>query len=149
MTTLLVDTSVLVKWFHSEGESELGEARSIRNATQIGEIESRVIDLALYEMGNVLLRALRWSASDVANQLADLVVICGPPLALAAEWLSQAAELAERHQLTFYDAAWAAAAKALDVSLVSVDAQLLASGLAESPSEVVQRLRLSRRYRMT
>jgi predicted nucleic acid-binding protein len=143
VTTLLVDTSVLVKWFHREGEPELAEARSIRNATRAGEIQARVIDLALYEMGNVLLRALRWSGSDVADQLEDLVIICGPPLAMAAEWLRRAAELGESHQLTFYDAAWAAAAEALDVALVSVDAQLLTAGLAESPAAVVQRLRLS------
>ncbi|HEY1831883.1 MAG TPA: type II toxin-antitoxin system VapC family toxin [Acidimicrobiales bacterium] len=142
MTTLLVDTSVLVKWFQSEGESELAEARAIRDATQVGEVQARVIDLALYEMGNVLLRALGWSASDVAHQLEDLVIICGPPLAMAVEWLHLAAELGERHGLTFYDAAWAAAAEALGISLISVDAQLLAAGLAESPAAVVQRLRL-------
>jgi predicted nucleic acid-binding protein len=144
VTTLLIDTSVLIKWFHSEGETELTEARSIRDATLVGEVQARVIDLALYEMGNVLLRPLRWSGSDVADQLDDLIVICGPPLALSAEWLRQAAELGERHRLTFYDAAWAAAAEALGVTLVSVDAQLLAAGLAESPAAVVQRLRLPR-----
>jgi predicted nucleic acid-binding protein len=144
VTTLLVDTSVLVKWFHSEGESELAVAPSILGATQVGEVQARVIDLALYEMGNVLLGALGWSGSDVADQLEDLVIICGPPLAMAAEWLRQAAELGQRHRLTFYDAAWAVAAEALGISLVSVDAQLLGAGLAESPAAVVQRLRLSR-----
>jgi predicted nucleic acid-binding protein len=142
VTTVLVDTSVLVKWFHSEGESELAEARSIRDATQVGQVQARVIDLALYEMGNVLLRAFGWSGSDVADQLKDLVIICGPPLAMAAEWLRQAAELGERHRLSFYDAAWAAAAEALGISLVSADNRLLAAGLAESPASVVQRLRL-------
>jgi predicted nucleic acid-binding protein len=101
-----------------------------------------VIDLALYEMGNVLLRALGWSGSDVADQLEDLVIICGPPLAMATDWLRQAAELAERHRLTFYDAAWAAAAEALGISLISVDAQLLDAGLAETPTAATQRLRL-------
>jgi len=143
VTTLLVDTSVLVKWFHSEGESELAEARSIREATQVGEIQALVIDLALYEMGNLLLRGLGWTSSDVADQLEDLVIICGPPLAMAAEWLRLAAELGERHRLTFYDAAWAAAANALGISLVSADAQLLAAELAESPAAVAHRLRLS------
>jgi predicted nucleic acid-binding protein len=142
VTTLLVDTSVLLKWFHSEGESELAEARAIRDATLVGEVQARVIDLALYEMGNVLVRTLRWSGSVVADQLDDLVLICGPPLAMGAEWFRQAAELAERHRLTFYGAAWAAAAEALGITLVSVDAQLLAAGLAESPVAVVQRLRL-------
>ncbi|MDA8317350.1 MAG: type II toxin-antitoxin system VapC family toxin [Actinomycetota bacterium] len=142
MTTLLVDTSVLVKWFHSEGESELIEARAIRDATRRGEIEARVIDLAIYEMGNVLLRSLHWSASDVADQLDDLIVICGAPLAIAAAWLRQAADIGATHGLTFYDACWAAAAQALGISLVSVDAQLLAAGLAESPAALVERVRL-------
>ena len=144
MTTLLVDTSVLVKWFHSEGESELIEARSTRDATRRGEIEARVIDLAIYEMGNVLLRSLRWSASDVADQLDDLIVICGAPLAIASAWLRQAADIAATHGLTFYDACWAAAAQALGISLVSVDAQLLSTGLAELPAALVERVRLHR-----
>ncbi len=29
MTHVLVDTSVLIKWFHEEGEPELVEARAI------------------------------------------------------------------------------------------------------------------------
>ncbi|MDA8288912.1 MAG: hypothetical protein M0014_10795, partial [Actinomycetota bacterium] len=93
MTTLLVDTSVLVKWFHSEGESQVAEARALREATRRGDVEARVIDLALYEMGNVLLRALGWSGPDVADQLDDLMVICGSPLAVAADWLRRAAVL--------------------------------------------------------
>lgn len=71
MTTLLVDTSVLIKWFHSDGESQVAEARALREATRGGDLETRVIDLALYEMGNVLLRSLHWSGSDVADQLAS------------------------------------------------------------------------------
>ena len=143
MTTLLVDTSVLVKWFHDEGESELVEARAIRDATMRGEIETRVIDLAIYEMGNVLLRALHWSGSDVADQLDDLVVICGVPLAMAAEWYRQAATIGAAHGLSYDDACWAAAAAALGVFLVSADVQLLEAGLAESPRATAQRLGLN------
>jgi len=143
VTTLLVDTSVLLKWFHTEGESELAEARSLRDATTDGEVQARIIDLALYEMGNVLLRALGWNGSDIADQLDDLVVICGPPLAMAAEWLRRAGAIGETHGLTFYDAAWAAAAEALGVSLISADTQLLDAGLAESLGSVAHRLRLS------
>ena len=120
-----------------------GPCHPPRNATQFGEDESRAIDSALYTMGNVLLRAISWSASDVADQLEDLVVICGPPLAMSTEWLRLAAVLGDRHRITFYDAAWAVTADALGISFVSVDAQLRTAGLAESPAEVGQRLRLS------
>jgi predicted nucleic acid-binding protein len=40
--------------------------------------------------------------------------------------------LAEQHRLTFYDAAWAAAAAQLGVPLVSADDKLLGPGLAIS-----------------
>jgi predicted nucleic acid-binding protein len=142
VTTLLVDTSVLLKWFHAEGESELAEARALRDATKDGEVQARIIDLALYEMGNVLLRTLGWNGSDIADQLDDLIVICGPPLAMAAEWIRRAAAIGETHRLTFYDAAWAATAEGLGVSLISADTQLLDAGLAESLAAVAHRLRL-------
>lgn len=142
MTTLLVDTSVLLKWFHSEGESELVEARAIRDAMMREEVDARVIDLAIYEMGNVLLRALHWEGADVAEQLDDLVVICGAPLAMAPDWFRQAAVVGDAHALTFYNACWVAAAQALGVSLVSADDQLLDAGLAESPRAAARRLRL-------
>jgi predicted nucleic acid-binding protein len=143
VTTLLVDTSVLIKWFHSEGESQVAEARALREATRRGDVEARVIDLALYEMGNVLLHSLRWSGPDVADQLDDLVVICGSPLAMSPDWLRQAAVLGAANRLTFYDACWAAAARALGISLVSADVRLLDAGLAESPGAASGRLRLA------
>jgi hypothetical protein len=35
MIHLLVDTSVIIKWFHSEGEAELAEARALRTAHRL------------------------------------------------------------------------------------------------------------------
>ena len=142
MTTLLVDTSVLIKWFHESGEAEFVEARAIRDAHQRGQLEARIIDLAMYEVGNVLLTRLRWAASDIASQLDDLVAICGTPLITSSAWLRDAATLGESHQLTFYDAAWAASARGLGVPLVSSDTKLLAAGLAESPAVTARRLQL-------
>lgn len=142
MTRLLVDTSVLIKWFHEAGESELSEARAIRDAHVRGDLDAHVLDLAVYEVGNVLARALRWAADDVADQLDDLLAITGPPLVMTRGWLRDAAALAEQHTLSFYDASWAATAAALGVRLVSADRRLLAAGLAESSAETVARLKL-------
>lgn len=49
----------------------------------------------------MLLRALHWSADDTADQVDDLLVICGPPLAPAPQWRRDAATLAHEHKLTF------------------------------------------------
>ena len=143
MTRLLVDTSVLIKWFHGAGESELVQAHAIRDAHIRGDLDAHVLDLAIYEVGNVLARALRWAARDVGDQLEDLLTIVGSPISMTQRWLRDAAVLAETHALSFYDASWAAAAAALDVPLVSADRRLLAAGLAESPSAVAARLNLA------
>jgi predicted nucleic acid-binding protein len=78
VTRLLVDTSVLIKWFHSDGESEVPQARALRTAHVNGQLDVHVLDLAYYELGNVLIRALGWTAGDVADQLDDLTTILGP-----------------------------------------------------------------------
>ncbi len=143
MTSVLVDTSVLLKWFHSSGEAELGAARALRDAHVASRVDVHVLDLALYEVGNVLVRSLRWPADEVAGQLEDLLTILGTPLVMSPTWLRDAADLAVEHSLTFYDAAWAAAARGLGVALVSADGQLLAAGLAESATTTAQRLDLN------
>lgn len=142
MTDLLLDTSVLIKWFHAEGEEELVEARVLRAAHLRGDVEAHILDLALYEVGNVLLRALRWDPADAADQLDDLLTIVGTPIVSALEWLRRAAELSSVDGLTFYDAAWAAAAQSMGIPLVSADRQLLSAGLAESPTSAVRRFGL-------
>ena len=142
MTRLLIDTSVLIKWFHSDGESELPQARALRSAHLAGEIDAHVLDLATYEVGNVLSRTLRWPGADVADQLDDLHAIMGPPLVMTSAWLRRAASLAHTHALSFYDASWAAAADEMGIPLISADRRLLAANLAESATEITSRLDL-------
>lgn len=142
MTRLLIDTSVLIKWFHSDGEGELAPSRALRAAHVSGLVQAHILDLAIYEVGNVLSRALRWAGPDVADQLDDLQTITGPPFVMPPAWLRTAATLAHSHTLSFYDASWAAAALELRIPLVSADRRLLDAGLAESPTDTVTRLRL-------
>jgi predicted nucleic acid-binding protein len=87
-----------------------------------------------------LTRSLKWPAAQVADQLDDLLLICGTPLTLDAAWRRHAAHLAERFKLTFYDASYVAAASGLGVPLVSADRQLLEAGLAESVTDFTSRM---------
>ena len=142
MTRLLIDTSVLIKWFHDAGESEVLEARAIRDAHVRGDVDAHVLDLAIYEVGNVLARSLKWTATDVEDQLDDLLTTVGAPIVMAQGWLGDAAVLAETHLLPFYDASWAATAAALGISLVSADRRLVSAGLAKTPTTVALQLSL-------
>lgn len=144
MSRILIDTSVVIKWFRTDGESEIAEARALRDAHLSDELDAVILDLGLYEVGNVLVRALKWPADEVAGQLVDLQAIVGPPLTMQTAWLRSAAELAAEHGLSFYDASWAAAARESSIPLVSADRQLISTGLAESPRAIATRLRLIR-----
>jgi predicted nucleic acid-binding protein len=138
--TLLVDTSVVVKWFHESGEQEVDEARALLDAHRTGAEQLLVLDLGAYELGNVLLRPLRMPAPVVVEALGVLRAICGPLVHPRPSWLDAAAALAQQHSLTFYDASWAAAAQALQCPLVSADRQLLAANLAITPSYAAAQL---------
>ncbi len=134
---------MLIKWFHETGESELAQARAIRDAHIRGDLDAHVLDLAIYEVGNVLARALGWPASDVGDPLDDLLAIVGSPITMTQAWLRRAGELAQTHLLSFYDASWAATAAALGITRVSADRRLLAAELAETPSALTSRLKLT------
>jgi len=50
--TLLVDTSVLVTWFHEQGKSEVESARQLLAAHLEGRERVIVLDLVTYELGS-------------------------------------------------------------------------------------------------
>ena len=108
---------MLIKWVHAADEPELAEARALRDAHVRGDIDVCFLDLGLYEVGNVLLRALSWPAQEVSDTLRDLLQLVGPVLVLEPDWVEEAARLGGAHTLTFYDAAWAAVAAVLGIPL--------------------------------
>jgi len=65
--------------------------------------------------------------------------IC-PRIAPTGEDLREAAALAEEHDLTFYDAAYAAVTRRRAAQLVTSDGELLRAGLGRRPSELAGEL---------
>ena len=132
-----------MKWFGSatqEGEVEATE--SLRRAHFGGLVTLRILDLGVYELSNVLIRRRRWPAEEAAEQIEDLFTVVGPPVPLDGLWIRDALSLADSYGLSGYDAHWAAAARHLNVPLISADRQLLEAGLAESPTSAASRLGL-------
>lgn len=122
----VVDASVAVKWFlpvEREPDGELARAA-------IGRLAMRTTALAVHEVGNVLTLHSGWPAAKVAAALGLLEEICGGPLELRPEDHRLAVELALTHDITFYDASYAAIARRSDRRLLSADDDLLAPGLA-------------------
>jgi predicted nucleic acid-binding protein len=142
VTDVLCDASVVLKWFHAEGEADVVPARALLAAQAAGRLTVAVLDLTLYEIGNVLIRSLGWAAEDAADQLDDLAELC-PVVAPSPEELRSAAEIAARFDLTFYDAAYAAVAADRQAALATADRALLVAGVAETPGTLVVKYGLS------
>ncbi len=137
---ILCDASVVLKWFHAEGEEEVGESRALLDLHRSRAVALSVLDLTAYEAGNALIRGMGVPAAQSRIVLEALDAIC-PRLAATPPELAEALALAERHNLTVYDAAYAAVAHSRGALLATMDRPLLAAGLGSRPSEIVAALR--------
>lgn len=133
MTTLLLDASVLLAAFDPEDDHH----EPARALLEDDEVTLATLDLARYEVANVAVRAWR-APESVAPLLAAIERLAGDGgvLASTGALLTQAAELAECHTISVYDAAYAAAADAVGHRLVSCDERdLVSKNLATLPGE--------------
>ena len=137
MIEVLCDTSVVVKWFHARDEGEVAPSRAILEAHAAGRLTALVLDLTVYELGNVAARPLGLPGDRVAQILDRLELICDAGLHLSPAARRDSAELAVAHRLTFYDAACWAVARERDITLVTADVELLKVGAGSSPTDFV------------
>lgn len=132
MTTLLLDASVLLAAFDSEDDHH----EPARALLEDDEATLATLDLARYEVANVAVRAWR-APESVAPLLAAVEKLAndGGVLTSTGTLLARAAEIAERHTISVYDAVYAAAAGDAGHRLVSCDERdLVSKGLAALPA---------------
>ena len=128
MTEAVLDASIVLKWFHSEGEKNVEAARRLRKRFEAGELRVLAPPLLWLEVLNVAARRWRWT-EDQLERLATSLPELGfelfePELSGVARWAA--------HGLTAYDAAYVAVAEDVGVELITDDAEIVgvASGLA-------------------
>jgi predicted nucleic acid-binding protein len=136
---VLVDATVVLKWFHEEGEEEVDAARALLDAHRDRTLAVQMLDLTPYEVGNALIRGCAGlGAAQVAIVLRAAREICAAVVP-NGEDLAHAAGLAVEHDLTLYDAAYAAVAQRRGATLTTLDGKLLARGLGLRPCELLAR----------
>ncbi|MGH7904350.1 MAG: PIN domain-containing protein [Candidatus Dormibacteraceae bacterium] len=128
MTELVLDASVLVKWFRTQGEEDLDAALALRSAFEEGALLLVEPPLVHPELINIAARRWRWEEGRLVS-LARLLVqlrlrLVEPELDRVASWAARG--------LTAYDAAYVAVAEAGAVPLITSDDLVLAtaSGIA-------------------
>jgi predicted nucleic acid-binding protein len=131
VTTLLLDASVLLAAFDPEDDHH----EPARALLEDEEATLATLDLARYEVANVAVRAWR-APESVAPLLAVIERLAddGGVFPSTDTLLTRAAQIAERHTISVYDAAYAAAADEGGHRLISCDDRdLVSKGLAALP----------------
>ena len=123
MTEIVLDASVVLKWFNPTAEPGAAEALGHRQRYERGAISVTVPSLLFLEILNIAGRRWHWGEEallELASALDDLGFDVGEAeLDAIAEWVGRG--------LTAYDAAYVALAAARSCDLITDDAQILAA----------------------
>lgn len=121
MTSVVLDASVVLKWFRDEGERHSVEARSLRVAFEAGQLLVVVPPLLRLEIVNVVGRRWGW-AEPALIELATALDTLGfefkePELSSVSRWTARG--------LTAYDATYVALAELEAIKLITDDKLIL------------------------
>jgi predicted nucleic acid-binding protein len=131
---LLVDASVILAAFDSDDELHGPSQTLLANP----DVTLTTLDLARYEVANVAVRGwCEFGRVAPLLEAIDRISGDGGVVSSTTTLLSRAAELADEHTISVYDATYVAAADQGGGTLVSCDIRdLVGKGLASSPASV-------------
>ena len=117
--TVVVDTSVIVKWLNQDNEDHIEQADKVLKDAELNKIIIIAPELAKYEVGNVLLLGKHLSVDQATTVLSqfyklpisfieDSPVVAGHTVSLAVE-----------DGITYYDASFMSLASQYDATLIT------------------------------
>ena len=121
--TVLLDSSVVLKWFRKD-EVWRDEALRLRQAYLDGHILICVPDLLIYEIANVLRYKPGLTRRQVQEALDSLFDMQIRIIEISHEVIRQAIHLAYSYDITVYDATFVATAESLNIQFITADDKL-------------------------
>jgi predicted nucleic acid-binding protein len=122
---LILDTSVVLKWFLDTDERDVGQARKLRKALLSGRCTLGAPDLLLVEVANALTAGHRSSPKRVSEAVETVLDIGLRLFELRFATLVIAIGLASTYGVTVYDSCFLAVAIESDGVLVTADEAFL------------------------
>jgi len=125
----LLDTSVAVKWFVPEGDSE--KVLGLRRAQEARELQLYAPEVLLMELANALRYSSEFSAQEIVDALEtpfELNILLVP---FSLDALNSAVTLSQESDLAVYDAYFLALAQAIEIPLITADRRMLSRLTAE------------------
>lgn len=121
MDAFVVDTSVVIKWFTYANEADIFQAKKFLLDIQSGRIIVLAPSILLIELANVFLLSKKLTILHIKTAI-DL--LDNSRIAVAAvnkEIITSAVILADKHEITVYDAIFLSLAKQWNCRLISAD----------------------------
>jgi predicted nucleic acid-binding protein len=118
---IVLDSSVIVKLLHTEGEEYSDRAQQLLRQAERGTVALYAPEFSKCEVGNALLKGKRISAEAAYPMLKGLYTL---PIQFLAESETQAQiayQIASNQGITYYDATFLAHAKTLNATLVTAN----------------------------
>jgi len=122
---LILDTSVVLKWFREKGAADVAEARKLREAFLSRRCALGAPDFLLIEVANALTAGHRASPKQVSEAIATVLEIGLHLFELQFPALEKAVELASAYGVAVYDSYFLAVAIESGGLLVTADEAFL------------------------
>lgn len=118
MITLILDTSVIIKFLNHDNERDIDKAHAILENIKTGEVRVLVPELIKYEIGNVLIK--KQLPTPLVNLALETVYSLPITFVADSEYLAKETYLyAYKNKITYYDAAFISLAKQYDATLIT------------------------------
>jgi predicted nucleic acid-binding protein len=122
---IVLDASVVIKWFKDSDEEYAGLALSIQDKKLSGDIEIIVPDLFFPEVLNAFLTNPGFKKEEIAIIKDSLIKMNMKVVYPESEILGDSIIIAKANSLTFYDSLYIATAEAHDAFLYTEDKEIL------------------------
>lgn len=124
---LVIDNSVLVKWYFRYAEELLEPALKIKSDFALGKVELAAPTILIYEFGNVLAKAVSIKGMEKQKvvRMFDLFLESGIKLLDYERLHQKALQISATEKITFYDASYVALSHLENTHLYTADKQLV------------------------
>ena len=122
MKTVVLDASIIIKWFQKEREENLLEAEDLLQKHKLEIISIHVPSLLMYELYNNLVRKNKTLIEPILEFLTTTQLTEKP---LNNVSILSSAMLAQKYLISFYDASYISLAKELNCDLITADNKLV------------------------
>lgn len=119
MRTLVIDSSVIVKWLHKEDEQLLGQADALIEEASKDQARLIAPELAKYEVGNALLVKKKLTLEQAKTSLASLYSLPIQFIHQSEDIANETYKIAHKTSITYYDASFLSLAKQYNAILIT------------------------------